>query len=66
MNRINSGQKMLNAQVAAWILTILFVIGCITGIVKAARKSNSAICGAIIVNVIQIYLYYCVGIFALL
>ena len=57
---------MLNAQVAAWILTILFVIGCITGIVKAARKSNSAVCGAIITNVIQIYLYYCVGIFALL
>ena len=49
---------MLNAQVAAWILTILFVIDCITGIVKATSKSNSAICGAIIANVIQIYLYY--------
>ena len=66
MNRINSGQKMFNAKVAAWILTILFAIGCITDIVKAARKSNRAVCVSIIANVIQIYLYYCVGIFALL
>ena len=57
---------MLNTQVAAWILTILVVLGCIINIVKAARKSNSAVCGSIISTIIQIYLYYCVGIFALL
>lgn len=57
---------MLNAQVAAWTLTILLVLGCIVNIVRAARKNNSAVFGSIIADAIQIYLYYCVGIFALL
>lgn len=57
---------MLSTKIAAWILTILLITGCISNIVKAARKNNSAVCSAIIANAIQIYLYYCVGIFALL
>lgn len=57
---------MLNTQVAAWILTILLVLGCIINTVKAARKNNSAVFGSIIADAIQIYLFYCVGIFALL
>lgn len=57
---------MLNVKVAAWILIILLVLGCIISIIKEAFKSDSNVFCYIIAYAIKIYLYYCVGIFALL
>ena len=51
---------------AAWVLTILLIIGGIANIVKAARKNNASVIAVIIGELLQIYLYYCVGIFDLL
>lgn len=58
---------MISAHIAAWILTILIIFGVINAfreIVKEGddRKSLSYI----IAYGIEIYLYYCIGVFALL
>ena len=57
---------MMTMYSAAWVLTILLIIGGIANIVKAARKNNASVIAVIIGELLQIYLYYCVGIFDLL
>lgn len=58
---------MISAHAAAWLILILLIIGTLVNIMKASSKGEDSVAiGTIIGTCLQIYLYYCIGLFELL